>query len=324
MAEQQKEMRMAYTDTLLELAGQNKNIVVLEADLMSCINTGVIKKTYPDRFFNVGIAEANMVGIAAGLSTLGKIPFASSFGCFSSRRVYDQFFLSANYAKLNVKLTGTDPGVTAAFNGGTHMPFEELALMRVIPGLTVIEPSDPASCAAFVRLMAEEYGCHYLRIPRKAVPYLYPENETFKFGKAKLLKEGKDVCFVALGSLMVNQSLKAAEKLAEEGISAGVLDVLTLKPIDKDAILEQACKVRAIVSAENAQMMSGLGSAVAEILAENCGAGGSCCSGKSCSCRFARIGINDEFGEVGTQDYLVNRFGLDVDTMVKKAKGLLG
>jgi len=306
-------MRMAYVDTLMELAAKNKNIVALESDLMSCTNTGVFKKTYPDRFFNCGIAEANMIGIAAGLSTLGKIPFASGFGCFQSRRVYDQFFLSANYAQLNVKLIGTDPGVTAAFNGGTHMPFEELALMRVIPKLTVLEPSDPVSCAAFVRLMADEYGCHYLRIPRKAVPNLYPENETFKFGQAKVLKEGKDVCFVALGSLMVNQSLKACEKLAADGISAGVLDVLTLKPIDREAVLEQAGKVRAVISAENAQKMSGLGSAVAEILAE-----------EGCRCRFARIGVNDEFGEVGTQDYLVDRFGLDIGSLVKKAKELLG
>jgi len=312
-----KEMRMAYVDTVMSLAEKNKNIVVLEADLMSCTNTGVFKKAYPDRFFNCGIAEANMIGVAAGLSTLGKIPFASGFGCFSSRRVYDQFFLSANYAKLNVKLIGTDPGVTAAFNGGTHMPFEELALMRVIPKLTMIEPSDPVSCAAFVRLMAEEYGCHYLRIPRKAVPALYPENETFKFGQAKVLKEGKDICFIALGSLMVNQALKACDELAKDGISAGVLDVLTLKPIDKNAILEQAGKVRAIISAENAQMMSGLGSAIAEILAENC------CSKSNC-CKFARIGINDEFGEVGTQDYLVDRFGFDVGSFVKKAKELLG
>jgi len=312
MAEQQKEMRMAYVDTLMSLAEKNNNIVVLEADLMSCTNTGVFKKTYPDRFINCGIAEANMVGIASGLSTLGKIPFASGFGCFSSRRVYDQFFLSANYAKLNVKLVGTDPGVTAAFNGGTHMPFEELALMRVIPKLTMVEPSDPASCAALVRLMAEEYGCHYLRIPRKAVPYLYPENETFKFGQAKVLKEGKDVCFVALGSLMVNQSLKACEKLAAEGISAGVLDVLTLKPIDRDAVLNQAGKVRAVISAENAQIRGGLGSAVAEIIAE-----------EGCHCKFARIGIRDEFGEVGTQDYLVDHFGLDVGSLVKKAQELL-
>jgi transketolase len=312
MAEQTKEMRMAYVDALVALAEKNNNIVVLEADLMSCTNTGVFKKAYPDRFFNVGIAEANMVGIASGLSTLGKIPFASSFGCFSSRRVFDQFFLSANYARLNVKLVGTDPGVTAAFNGGTHMPFEDLALMRVVPGLTIVEPSDPVSCAAFVRMMADDYGCHYLRIPRKPVPYLYQENETFKFGKARLLKEGKDLCFVALGSLMVNQSLKACESLASSGISAGVLDVLTLKPIDSNAILEQAGKVRAIVSAENAQIAGGLGSAVAEILAEN-----------GCRCKFARIGICDEFGEVGTQDYLTDRFGLDVESLVKKAQELL-
>ena len=313
MSEQQKEMRMAYVDTIMELGEKNKNIVVLEADLMSCTNTSVFRKAYPDRHFNCGVAEANMVGIAAGLSTLGKIPFAASFGCFAARRTYDQFFLSANYAKLNVKLVGTDPGVTAAYNGGTHMPFEELALMRVVPGLTFVEPSDPVSCAAFVRLMADEYGCHYLRIPRKAVPYIYPENETFKFGQAKVLKEGKDVCFIALGSLMVNQSLKACDKLAESGISAGVLDILTLKPIDCDAILAQAGKVRAIISAENAQIAGGLGSAVAETLAE-----------AGCGCKFARIGIRDEFGEVGTQDYLVDRFGLDVGSLVKKAQELLG
>src|SRR5215510_8042495 len=150
-----KEMRAAYVDTIMALAEKNKNIVVLEADLMSCTNTGVFKAKYPERFFNVGIAEANMIGVAAGLSAAGKIPFAASFACFASRRVFDQFFLSANYARLNVKLVGTDPGVTAAFNGGTHMPFEELALMRVIPGLTIVEPSDPNSCAAFIKEMAE-------------------------------------------------------------------------------------------------------------------------------------------------------------------------
>jgi transketolase len=312
MSEQTQEMRVAYADTIMALAEKNKNIVVLEADLMSCTNTGCFKKAYPDRFFNVGIAEANMVGIAAGLSSVGKIPFAASFGCFSSRRVYDQFFLSANYARLNVKLVGTDPGVTAAFNGGTHMPFEDLALMRVVPGLTGLEPSGPGSCAALIREMAGTYGCAYLRIPRKAVPILYPETETFKFGQAKVLKEGKDLCFAALGSLMVNQSLKASEILAASGINAGVLDVLSLKPIDRDAILNQAGKVRAIISAENAQIAGGLGSAVAEILAEN-----------GCRCKFARIGILDEFGEVGTQDYLTERFGLDAKSLVKKAQEML-
>jgi transketolase len=307
-----KEMRPAYAETLVALGEKNPNIVVLEADLMNCTSTGPFKKAYPDRFFNVGIAEANMVGIASGLSAVGKIPFAASFGCFASRRVFDQFFLSANYARLNVKLVGTDPGVTAAFNGGTHMPFEDLALMRVVPKLTILEPSDPRSCAAFVKEAAETYGCVYLRIPRKAVPYLYPEGETFQFGKAKVLKEGKDVLFVALGSLMVNESLKAVELLAAEGISAGVLDVLTLKPIDREAILAQSAKVKAVISAENHQIAGGLGSAVAELLLENGYTG-----------KFARIGIQDEFGEVGTQDYLAKRFGLKADDLVRKAQALV-
>jgi transketolase len=305
-------MRAAYVDTLVELGKTDRNIVVLEADLMSCTNTGSFKAAYPDRFYNMGIAEANMIGVAAGLSAAGKIPFAATFGCFASRRVYDQFFISANYARLNVKLVGTDPGVTAAFNGGTHMPFEDLALMRVIPGLTVLEPSDAWSCAAFTRQAAEHYGCVYLRFPRKPVPALYTGKEEFPIGKARLLKGGKDLCFAALGSLMVNESLKARELLAAEGIDAGVLDVLSLKPIDREAVMEQASLVRAVISAENHQINGGLGSAVAEILAESGFRG-----------KFARVGIRDEFGEVGAQDYLARRFGLEAEALAAKARELL-
>lgn len=307
-----KEMRAAYVDTIMDLARKDRNIVVLEADLMSCTNTGGFKAAYPDRFYNMGIAEANMIGVAAGLSAMGKIPFAATFACFASRRVYDQFFISGNYARLNVKLVGTDPGVTAAFNGGTHMPFEDLALMRVIPGLTVLEPSDPWNCAAFTRQAAESYGCVYLRFPRKPVPVLYTAEDRFPFGKARLLKGGKDLCFAALGSLMVNESLKAREILAGEGIDAGVLDILSLKPIDREAVMEQASRVKAVISAENHQINGGLGSAVAEVLAESGFRG-----------RFARIGIRDEFGEVGTQDYLTRRFGLDAQTLAAKARELL-
>jgi transketolase len=309
---EQREIRQAYVDTLVELGAKNPDIVVLEADLMSCTNTAPFKKAYPDRFFNVGIAEANMVGLAAGLSAAGKIPFAATFGCFASRRAYDQFFISGNYARLNIKLVGTDPGVTAAFNGGTHMPFEDLALMRVIPRLTIIEPSDPVNAAVLIKEAAELYGCVYIRFPRKNVPVLYSPEDSFSIGKAKVLKSGKDVCFAALGSLMVNESLKARELLAAQGIDAGVLDVLSLKPIDKEAILSEAAKVRAVVSAENHQIIGGLGSAVAEILAENGFRG-----------KFARHGIRDEFGEVGTQDYLVKRFGLDAETLAAHAKELL-
>jgi transketolase len=308
-----KEIRQAYVDTLLELGAKNPAIVVLEADLMSCTNTGAFKAAYPERFFNAGIAEANMVCVAAGLSATGKVPFAATFACFASRRVYDQFFISGNYARLNVKLVGTDPGVTAAFNGGTHMPFEDLALMRVIPKLTVIEPSDAVNAAALIKEAAEMYGCVYIRFPRKPVPVLYGAGDSFKIGQAKVLKPGRDVCFVALGSLMVNEALKARELLAADGIDAGVTDVLTLKPIDSETILAEAAKARAVLSAENHQVIGGLGSAVAELLAESGFRG-----------KFARIGINDEFGEVGTQDYLVKRFGLDAETLAKRAKALLG
>jgi transketolase len=310
--EELKEMRAGYTDTVTELAAANKNIVVLEADLMNCTNTGNFKKAYPNQFVNVGIAEANMVGIASGLSAVGKIPFASSFGCFSSRRVHDQFFISANYAKLNVKLIGMDPGVTAAMNGGTHMPFEDIALMRVIPKLIVIEPSDYYSCAALVREAAAMYGCVYIRFPRKPVPVIYSEKEKFEFGKAKLLKDGKDVVFICLGGLLLNEALKARETLAAEGIDAGILDLLTVKPLDTEAILGLAGQVKALITAENAQLEGGMGSAVAALLAEN-----------GFTCKFGRIGIEDEFGEVGTQDYLAKRFGLTADKLAAKARGLL-
>jgi transketolase len=192
------------------------------------------------------------------------------------------------------------------------MPFEDLALMRVIPRLTIVEPSDAYSCAALVREAAEIYGCVYIRFPRKPVPVLYTENDTFKFGKAKVLKTGKDICFMALGSLMVNESLRACGILAAQGIDVGVLDILTLKPIDREAVLAEAAKARAVISAENAQINGGLGSAIAEILAESGYRG-----------KFARAGIMDEFGEVGTQDYLTKRFGLDGETLAKKAEALL-
>jgi transketolase len=307
------EIRAAYVETLTALAEKNKNIVVLEADLMSCTNTGSFKNRYPDRFVNLGVAEANMVGVAAGLSAAGKIPFAATFACFASRRVYDQFFISANYARLNVKLIGTDPGVTAAFNGGTHMPFEDLALMRAVPHLTIVEPSDYWSCAAFVKEAAETYGCVYIRFPRKPVPVLYTGHDTFRFGAARVLKSGKDICFMALGSLMVNECLKAREILSAAGLEAGVVDILTLKPIDCGTVLAEAAKTRCVISAENHQINRGLGSAVAEILAESSYGG-----------KFARIGIMDEFGEVGTQDYLTKRFGLDAETIAAKAKALAG
>ncbi len=304
-----KEMRAVYAETLIRLGAENKNIVVVEADLMRATGTTPFAKAYPDRAINVGVAEANMVGIAAGLSTEGKIPFAATFGCFASRRVFDQFFISANYARLNVKLVGTDPGVTAAFNGGTHMPFEDLALMRVIPKLTIIEPSDPVSLAALVEKAAAYKGCVYIRLQRKAAPILYKEGESFEFGKAKLLRTGNDAVIVALGALMVGEALKAADLLASQGIKATVIDALSLKPLDEELILEWAKKTGKLVTCENHQIRGALGSAVAESLALS-----------GTHCKFTRIGVDDEFGEVGTQDWLAERFKLTAPHIANAVK----
>jgi transketolase len=312
-----REMRVVYAETLVRLGAANSNIVVLEADLMRATGTGAFAKAYPDRAINVGVAEANLVGVAAGMSAEGKIPFAATFACFASRRAFDQFFVSANYARLNVKLVGTDPGVCAAFNGGTHMPFEDLTLMRVIPGLTVIEPSDPVSLAALVEAAATHQGCVYLRLQRKPAPILYPADERFALGQAKVLRSGSpdgkpaQAVIVALGALMVGEALKAADALAGEGLSVAVIDALSLKPLDSALILDWARKTKKIITCENHQKRGALGSAVAEALAES-----------GTVCRFARIGVDDEFGEVGTQDWLADRFKLTAPHIAAAIKAL--
>lgn len=310
-----KEMRAVYAETLVRLGAADKNIVVLEADLMKATGTGPFAKAYPGRAINAGVAEANMVGIAAGMSTEGKIPFAATFACFASRRAYDQFFVSGNYAQLNVKLVGTDPGVCAAFNGGTHMPFEDLALMRAIPGLVIIEPSDPVSLAGLIEKAASYKGCVYIRLQRKAAPAQYKEGESFEFGKAKVLREGSpagaDAVIVALGALMVGEALKAADILAAEGKKVAVIDALSLKPLDEKLILEWAKKTGKLVTCENHQKRGALGSAVAEALAES-----------GTACKFARIGIDDQFGEVGTQDWLADHFHLTAPYIVEAVKSL--
>ncbi|MCX7023375.1 MAG: transketolase family protein [Spirochaetes bacterium] len=310
MAEAPKEMRAVYAETLVALGAGNRNIVVLEADLMKATGTGPFQKAYPDRTFNVGVAEANMVGVAAGLSASGKIPFAATFACFASRRAFDQFFISGNYARLNVKLVGTDPGVCAAFNGGTHMPFEDLVLMRAIPKLVIVEPSDPVSLKAMVTRAAAYPGCVYLRLQRKSSPVLYPETEQFEFGRGKVLRDGTDAAVVSLGALMAGEALKAADLLKAEGIDLAVVDALSLKPFDAELVLSYAKKCGRFVSLENGQRAGALGSACAETIAE-----------AGIAVRFARMGIDDEFGEVGTQDWLLSRYKLtaaDIAATVKK------
>jgi len=307
----QLEMRAVYAQTLIELAEKDERIVVLEADLMKASGTTVFRNKFPERTFNMGVAEANMIGVAAGLSAGGKIPFADTFACFAARRAYDQFFISGNYARRNVKLVGTDPGIASEYNGGTHMPFEDLGIMRNIPKLVVFEPSDPISLKKLVMKSAYHPGCTYMRLHRKPITVIYPEEEEFELGKGKVLKDGSDVALIATGAIMVSEALKAGELLKQEGISAAVIDMHTIKPIDKELVLNYAKKTGFIVTCENHQIVNGLGSAVAEVLSENH------------PTLLKRIGIEDEFGEVGTLAYLMERFQLSADHIATKVKNIL-
>jgi len=306
-----KEMRAVYAETLIELAAKDNRIMVVEADLMRASGTMPFRDAYPDRAVDVGVAEANLVGVAAGLAAEGKVPFAATFGCFASRRAFDQFFVSCAYAKLPVKLVGTDPGISAAYNGGTHMPFEDIGIMRTVPGLDIVEPSDPVSLKALVGALAASGKPGYLRLHRKVIEPIYGADETFQLGKGKLLREGSDVLIVALGAILVPAAMAAAAALEAEGIHTAVIDALSAKPIDAELILAWARKTGAVVTAENHQLAGGFGSAVAELLAETGIA------------RLARVGVQESFGEVGTQDYLAKRFGLTAEAIAQKAKILL-
>jgi transketolase len=305
------EMREIYGKTLIDLAQKDTEIVVLEADLMRANGTTCFKEAFPDRSFNVGVAEANMVGVAAGLAAVGKIPFANTFACFAARRAYDQFFLSANYAKLNVNLVGTDPGILAALNGGTHMPFEDVGLMRNIPGLVVFDPADGVSLAKLLPQIAYHDGSTYMRLNRKVGPDTYDENEEFVLGKGKVIKDGTDITLIASGVILVPEAIEAATKLAKVDISAAVIDMHTIKPIDAELILKYAEKTNAIITCENHQIYNGLGSAVAEVLSENR------------PTKMKRVGVNDQFGQVGNVEFLKEAYGLTADNIYQCALDIL-
>ncbi len=303
------EMRQVYTNTVLELAKSNPNFIALEADLMGSIGTNKIQKEIPNQLINCGIMEAHMVSAAAGMSLTGKIPFIHTFAQFATRRTFDQLFISAAYAKLNVKILGSDAGVTAEHNGGTHMPFEDIGLMRLIPDATVYEASDAAMLEYLLKDVVNEYGVHYIRTTRKTATKLYEKGETFPKGKGKVLREGNDVTIIASG-IMVAESLKAAELLAEQGIEATVIDMYCIKPIDDELIVRYAKKTGAIVTAENHNVIGGLGSAVAEVLCEQC------------PTPLRRIGVKEQFGQVGQAEYLKEVYELTANDIVKAAKSL--
>lgn len=307
---EEKEMRAVYCQTLLDLASKDERIVVLDSDLLSSIGMGPFSKGFPDRTFDMGIQEANMIGVAAGLSATGKVPFAHSFAPFATRRCFDQIFLSCGYAKLNVRIIGSDPGVTAAFNGGTHMPFEDMGILRNVPNITILEPTDSIMLKNLLEQTANLYGVFYIRLIRKNAVQVYTESTTFEIGKALKLKEGMDLTIISSG-IMVDEALKAADILDREGVSARVLNMFTLKPLDTEAVIKAARETETIVTAENHSIINGLGSAVSEILSENV------------LVPLERVGVNDRFGEVGPQTYLQERFGLTADHIVKKARKAL-
>lgn len=295
---------------MVELVKENPRIMYLEADLMNSIGMVKFAKEFPDNAVNCGIQEANMVGVAAGMSAVGLIPFTHTFGCFATRRALDQIFLSGAFAKTNIRMLGSDPGVTAAFNGATHMPFEDIGLLRGIPGITIIEPVDSVMLRDMIRQTAGMHGIFYIRLSRKNAVKVFADNSTFEIGKAVKIKEGTDVTLIATG-VCVDDAMKAAEELEKKNISAAVLNIFTIKPIDKEAIKEAAEKTGAIVTVENHNIHNGLGSAVAEVL------------GESVPVPMHRIGVEDEFGEVGTVDYLKERFGLTTANIVKQAELIL-
>ena len=303
-------MRDAYCQTLMELAEKDDRIVVLDADLMNSMGVVPFGKKYPDRTFNCGIQEANMIGVAAGLSATGKVPYAHSFATFATRRCFDQIFMSAAYAKLNVRIIGSDPGITAAFNGGTHMPFEDMGIMRNIPEVTVLEPTDSTMIRDLVKQLADLYGVYYIRLLRRNAIKVYKEGSTFEIGRAVKLRDGKDAAIIATG-LCVADSLEAARILASRGISVQVLNMFTLKPIDREAVIQCATETGAIVTAENHNIINGLGSAVAEVLGENI------------PTPMERIGVQDLFGEVGPASYLKEKFELTPADIVKKVERVI-
>ena len=304
------DMRDSIMAAIIDLAKEHPEVVFLDSDLSSCINSGLFAKEFPTRFFNCGIAEANMVGVASGLSSMGFVPYAHSFGCFASRRAYDQFFLSSNYAGQRVHLIGTDAGVTAQVNGGTHMPLEDVGLMRLIPELIVLDPSDIQSCYDLTLQAFESGKCSYTRIRRKGGTHRYAAGQV-KLGKGNVLAEGSDLAIVATDEVIVNEAVKAVDLLAKKGIKATLVDMHTIKPLDTDLLDKVSKETGHVLVCENARYAGGLGEAVAAHLATTYPA------------KMDYVCIGEKFGEVGKLDYLMKTFGLLAEDMVAKAEKLV-
>lgn len=300
--------REAYGNALVELGEKYKDIVVLDADLSKSTKTNEFKKKFPERFFNIGISEQDLMGTAAGFATCGKIPFASTFAIFATGRAFEQIRNSIAYPNLNVKIAATHAGITVGEDGASHQAIEDIAIMRAIPNMTVINPSDAIITKKAIEASIQHNGPIYIRLGRLGVPVIHKDDVDYKIGKGIVLKEGKDVAIIATG-FMVHLALEAAEILKDDGIEARVIDIHTIKPIDKDLIIETAKKTGAIVTAEEHNIIGGLGGAVAEVLSEEC------------PTPLIRVGIKDIFGQSGKPMELVKLYeisSLDIALAVKK------
>ena len=303
--------RDSYGNALAELGKEHENLVVLDADLAAATKTGVFKKAYPERFIDCGIAEANMTGVAAGLSTCGKVPFISSFAMFVAGRAFEQVRNSIGYPHLNVKIGATHAGITVGEDGATHQCNEDIALMRTIPGMVIINPADDVEARAAVKAAYEYEGPVYLRFGRLALPIIHNESPyKFEIGKGEILRDGKDVTIVATGA-MVSNSLEAAERLAADGIEAKVINIHTIKPLDKELVVAAAKETGKVVTVEEHSVIGGLGSAVCDTLAQKA------------PTQVMKIGMNDTFGESGSAVELLKKYKLDAESIYEKIKNFV-
>ena len=301
--------RSAYGDALVELGKKDPNIIVMDADLSKSTMTAGFKKEFPERFFNAGIAEANLMGMAAGLALSGKTVFASTFAMFAAGRAYEIIRNSIGYPHANVKVCATHAGITVGEDGASHQCIEDLALMRVIPGMTVVHPADATSTAKLLDQIAEMDGPAYVRLGRLNIPVIYDEAADIKLGKGNVVREGKDYTVIACG-LMVNEAIIAAETLAAEGIDIRIIDMHTIKPIDEEIIMKAAAETKGIVTAEEHSVIGGLGSAVAEVVCTKC------------PTKMAMVGVQDRFGQSGKPPLLMKEYNITADDIVKAVKSL--
>lgn len=302
--------REAYGKALVKMGKENQNIVVLDADLSKSTKTADFGKEFPERFFNMGIAEQNLYGVSAGLAASGKIPFASTFAMFAAGRAFEIIRNSICYPKLNVKICATHAGITVGEDGASHQAIEDISLMRTLPNMLVLNPSDGISAEKLLEAAAKYHGPVYVRLGRSGVPVIYDENTEFEIGKSIEIKEGTDVTVIATG-IMVNEALIAAEELAKENINIRVIDMHTIKPIDENAIIKAIKETKGIVTAEEHSIIGGLGSAVAEVVSEKAPG------------RVLRVGVKDTFGESGKPAELMVKYGLTSKEIIEKVKKLI-